>query len=59
MFLHRVEALVKANVDVIVIDSAHGHSENILHVQYVRSKMHIRICRLSQVTLQQEQLQRH
>ena len=28
--LARVEALVKANVDVIVIDSAHGHSENIL-----------------------------
>ena len=28
--LARVAALVKANVDVIVIDSAHGHSENIL-----------------------------
>ena len=28
--LARVEALVKAAVDVIVIDSAHGHSENIL-----------------------------
>ena len=28
--LARVEALVKANVDVIVVDSAHGHSENIL-----------------------------
>ena len=28
--LARVDALVKANVDVIVIDSAHGHSENIL-----------------------------
>ena len=30
MFLDRVEALVKANVDVIVMDSAHGHSENVL-----------------------------
>ena len=28
--LARVDALVKANVDVIVIDSAHGHSANIL-----------------------------
>ena len=28
--LDRVEALVKANVDVIVVDSAHGHSENVL-----------------------------
>ena len=27
--LDRVDALVKANVDVIVIDSAHGHSANI------------------------------
>ncbi len=28
--LERVEALVKAHVDVIVVDSAHGHSKNIL-----------------------------
>ena len=28
--LARVDALVKANVDVIVVDSAHGHSANIL-----------------------------
>ena len=28
--LARVEALYKASVDVIVVDSAHGHSENIL-----------------------------
>ena len=28
--LERVDALVKAKVDVIVIDSAHGHSKNIL-----------------------------
>ena len=28
--MERVDALVKVRVDVIVIDSAHGHSENIL-----------------------------
>ncbi len=28
--LARVEALVRASVDVVVVDSAHGHSENIL-----------------------------
>ena len=28
--LDRVDALVKAHVDVIVVDSAHGHSKNIL-----------------------------
>lgn len=30
-FLERAEALVKAKVDVLVIDSAHGHSEGILN----------------------------
>ncbi len=29
--LERVGALVDAKVDVIVLDSAHGHSENVLH----------------------------
>ncbi len=29
--LERVEALVKAHVDVVVLDSAHGHSENVLN----------------------------
>ena len=28
--LERVEALVKAKVDVIVLDSAHGHSANVI-----------------------------
>ena len=28
--MNRVDALVKAHVDVIVVDSAHGHSKNIL-----------------------------
>ncbi len=28
--LDRVEALVKSNVDVLVLDSAHGHSQNII-----------------------------
>jgi len=55
--LARVDALVKANVDVIVVDSAHGHSENILRA--VReSRLHIRSCRLSQETLPQEPLPR-
>ena len=31
-FMDRVEALVKARVDCVVIDSAHGHSENVMKV---------------------------
>jgi IMP dehydrogenase len=27
---HRVEALIKADVDVIVVDTAHGHSKNVI-----------------------------
>ncbi len=29
--LERAQALVEAHVDVVVLDSAHGHSENVLH----------------------------
>ena len=29
--MERVEALVKAHVDVVVVDSAHGHSKNIIN----------------------------
>lgn len=37
--LDRVEALVKAKVDVVVLDSAHGHSENVLRtVRMVKEK---------------------
>lgn len=37
--MERVEALVNAHVDVIVIDSAHGHSRNILEaVREVKAK---------------------
>ncbi len=37
--LDRVDALVKAKVDVIVIDSAHGHSANVIRcVKMVREK---------------------
>ncbi len=37
--LERVDALVQAHVDVIVIDSAHGHSKNIIEaVKQVKSK---------------------
>ena len=37
--LERVEALVNAKVDVIVLDSAHGHSENVLRcVRMIKEK---------------------
>ena len=36
--MKRVEALVKASVDVIVIDTAHGHSKGVIEtVKEVRS----------------------
>ena len=38
--LERVDALVKAKVDVIVMDSAHGHSANVLRtVRMVKEKL--------------------
>ena len=33
--LDRVDALVKAHVDVIVIDTAHGHSANVLRTVHM------------------------
>lgn len=37
--LDRVEALVNAKVDVIVLDSAHGHSANVVHcVKMIKEK---------------------
>lgn len=37
--LDRVSALVDAKVDVVVLDSAHGHSENVLHsVRMIKEK---------------------
>ena len=37
--LERVEALVKVQVDVVVLDSAHGHSENIMNtVRSIKEK---------------------
>ena len=37
--LDRVEALVNAHVDVIVLDSAHGHSQNVLNcVKMIKEK---------------------
>lgn len=37
--LERVEALVKAHVDVIVLDSAHGHSANVMNcVRMIKEK---------------------
>lgn len=35
--LERLDALIKAKVDVIVIDTAHGHSENVInHVKLIK-----------------------
>ena len=50
----RVDALVNAHVDVIVVDSAHGHSANVLRTSRYGQIANSRICRLSQETLQQE-----
>lgn len=37
--MERVDALVKSNVDVIVLDTAHGHSEGVLnHVKLIKEK---------------------
>ena len=37
--MERVDALVKANVDVITIDTAHGHSKGVLDaVKKVKEK---------------------
>ena len=48
--LARVDALVKAAVDVIVVDSAHGSSPKIFSGLCAKSKMRIRIFRLLQET---------
>ena len=57
--MERVDALVNAHVDVIVVDSAHGHSANIIKAVRQDQREHIRICRLSQVMLQPVQLPKH
>ena len=37
--LERVEALVNAHVDVVVLDSAHGHSMNVINcVKMIKEK---------------------
>ena len=54
--MERVKALVEAKVDVIVIDSAHGHSQNIFNT-LKQIKAAYPDLRLLQVTLQQEMLQ--
>src|SRR6185436_10516477 len=42
--MERVEALVAAEVDVIVVDTAHGHSENVIKtVQAIRKRYDIDI----------------
>ncbi|HEV56575.1 MAG TPA: IMP dehydrogenase [Phycisphaerales bacterium] len=38
----RIEALIRAEADVIVVDTAHGHSQNVLDtVRYIKSRYHI------------------
>ncbi len=40
----RVESLIKAGVDVIVVDTAHGHSENVIEtVKNIRKKYSIQL----------------
>ncbi|MCI0362460.1 MAG: IMP dehydrogenase [Phycisphaerales bacterium] len=42
--LDRVDALIKAEVDVVVVDTAHGHSENVIQtVKAIRSRYDIEI----------------
>ncbi len=55
--MDRVQALVDAKVDCIVIDSAHGHSKNII-TTLKNIKSAFLIYRLLPVILQQEQLQK-
>src|SRR3954465_13997389 len=40
----RVEALIKADVDVVVVDTAHGHSKNVIDtVKQIKSKWDIQV----------------
>lgn len=40
----RVDALIKADVDVLIVDTSHGHSENVLRtVRTIRSKYDIEV----------------
>jgi IMP dehydrogenase len=40
--IDRIEALIEAEVDVIVVDTAHGHSQNVIDtVKYIKSKYEI------------------
>jgi IMP dehydrogenase len=40
--MERVEELVKANVDVIVVDTAHGHSQAVLNIiKRIKSSIHV------------------
>src|SRR5437016_362764 len=42
--LARVEALIKADVDVIVVDTAHGHSENVIEsVRQIKKSWDIQV----------------
>ncbi len=44
MDLARVEALIKADVDVVVVDTAHGHSKNVLEtVRQIKKSWNIQV----------------
>ena len=40
----RIEALIKAGVDVVVVDTAHGHSDNVIRmVEWIKSNHQIQV----------------
>ncbi|HEY7089800.1 MAG TPA: IMP dehydrogenase [Tepidisphaeraceae bacterium] len=42
--LERVEALIKADVDVVVVDTAHGHSKNVIEtVKHIKKNWNIQV----------------
>lgn len=54
----RVDALVAAGIDVLLIDSSHGHSEGVL--QRIReTRKNTQTYRLSVVTSQRLKVQKH
>jgi len=51
--LERTEALVKAGVDALVVDTAHGHSQGVLDTLKSNTKQNTRILKSSAETLPQ------
>ena len=59
MYLTEWQHLLNAKVDVVVLDSAHGHSENVLRCLTHDQRRIIRIFRLLQVMWQQQKVRKH